>query len=56
MSAQNALIQVEGVYNAYGDRLIHRGVSFEVQKGEVLAILGGRWEREEHAFTQFDFA
>lgn len=41
MSAQNALIQVEGVYNAYGDRLIHRGVSFEVQKGEVLAILGG---------------
>ncbi|WP_163533080.1 ABC transporter ATP-binding protein [Helicobacter suis] len=35
------LIVVDNVYNAYGDRLIHRGVSFEVFKGEILAILGG---------------
>ncbi|WP_414735905.1 ABC transporter ATP-binding protein [Helicobacter heilmannii] len=40
-SMSNSLISVENIHTAYGDRIIHRGVSFSVDKGEVMAILGG---------------
>ncbi|WP_104749541.1 ABC transporter ATP-binding protein [Helicobacter cynogastricus] len=35
------LIEVKDLYTAYGNHVIHRGVSFSVYQGEVLAILGG---------------
>ncbi|WP_120944208.1 MULTISPECIES: ABC transporter ATP-binding protein [Helicobacter] len=35
------LIEVCDLYTAYGAHVIHKGVSFSVYKGEVLAILGG---------------
>jgi len=36
-----AIIRVEGLTAAYGDRVIFDGVSFEVLRGEILGILGG---------------
>ncbi|AFI05990.1 ABC transporter ATP-binding protein [Helicobacter cetorum] len=35
------LIEVKNIHNAFGSTIIHRGVSFNVYKGEVVAILGG---------------
>ncbi|RVZ12620.1 ATP-binding cassette domain-containing protein, partial [Helicobacter pylori] len=35
------LIEVKDLHSAFGNTIIHRGVSFSVHKGEVMAILGG---------------
>ncbi|PAF43355.1 ATP-binding cassette domain-containing protein [Helicobacter sp. 11S03491-1] len=37
----NPIVEVKNLYNAYGDTIIHNGISFEVYKGEIFAILGG---------------
>jgi len=34
-------IQIEGVVNAFGDRVIHDGVDLTVEPGEVLGVVGG---------------
>lgn len=36
-----APVQVEGLTMAYGRKLIQRDLSFEIRRGEVLAIMGG---------------
>ncbi|HTR02002.1 MAG TPA: ATP-binding cassette domain-containing protein [Thermoanaerobaculia bacterium] len=42
MSAEApVVIAVEGVTIAYGDKVVQRGISFEVRRGEVFVILGG---------------
>ncbi|GAA8074012.1 ABC transporter ATP-binding protein [Helicobacter pylori] len=43
MNATNnqVLIEVKDLHSAFGSTIIHRGVSFSVHKGEVMAILGG---------------
>ncbi|MDO7252523.1 ABC transporter ATP-binding protein [Helicobacter cappadocius] len=35
------IIQVKNLYTAYGKHIIHNNISFEVEKGEIFAILGG---------------
>ncbi len=34
-------IRVEGLRNAFGDQVIHDGLSLEVRKGEILGVVGG---------------
>lgn len=35
------LVRVEGLAMAYGDKLVQRDLTFDVRRGEVLAIVGG---------------
>jgi phospholipid/cholesterol/gamma-HCH transport system ATP-binding protein len=35
------IVSVHGVVNRFGDQLIHDGVSMEVERGEVMGIVGG---------------
>ncbi|MCL2525641.1 MAG: ABC transporter ATP-binding protein [Coriobacteriia bacterium] len=39
-TAENPMISVRGISHAYGDKQVLRGVSFDAQAGEVVAILG----------------
>jgi phospholipid/cholesterol/gamma-HCH transport system ATP-binding protein len=41
MSAAATVISVEDVTIAYGDKVVQKGVSFDVHRGEVFVILGG---------------
>ncbi|NRF68141.1 ATP-binding cassette domain-containing protein [Aquincola sp. S2] len=41
MDAAPTLVRVEGLTMAYGDKLIQRDLTFDVRRGEVLAIIGG---------------
>ncbi len=41
MASESPIIEVSGLTVSYGDRLILSDVSFEVQRGEILFILGG---------------
>jgi phospholipid/cholesterol/gamma-HCH transport system ATP-binding protein len=36
-----AVIEVRGIVNRFGPQLVHDGVSFEVQAGEIFGIVGG---------------
>lgn len=36
-----SIIQVKNLLTAYGSDVIHNNISFEVEKGEIFAILGG---------------
>jgi phospholipid/cholesterol/gamma-HCH transport system ATP-binding protein len=36
-----AVINLRGIVTRFGDRLIHDGIDLEVQRGEVLALVGG---------------
>jgi phospholipid/cholesterol/gamma-HCH transport system ATP-binding protein len=38
---QEVVIRVEGLKTGFGDFIVHEGVSFEIRRGEVFAILGG---------------
>lgn len=35
------IVQVRDLFTAYGDVIIHKGISFDVKKGEIFGILGG---------------
>lgn len=35
------IIQVQGVYKAFGVQQVHRGIDLDIQRGEVITILGG---------------
>jgi phospholipid/cholesterol/gamma-HCH transport system ATP-binding protein len=37
----NVLVSVRGVVNRFGEQVIHDGVDLDVQRGEVLGIVGG---------------
>ena len=36
-----ALIRVEGLHKSFGPKKVHNGVSFELEEGETLTIIGG---------------
>lgn len=40
-TASDIAVRVENLYTAFGTRVIHDDVSFEVRRGEILGILGG---------------
>ena len=35
------IISVRGLHNSFGDQVIHDGVDLEVQRGEILGVVGG---------------
>ena len=35
------VIEVHGLWTAFGAQVIHRNIDFVVQKGEIIAIIGG---------------
>lgn len=41
MDKSSAIVSVHGVVNRFGDQLVHDGVDLEVQRGEVMGIVGG---------------
>ncbi len=41
MSASEPLIKVNNLHKYYGEKIVHRGISFELYKGEVLTLMGG---------------
>ncbi|HKD23156.1 MAG TPA: ATP-binding cassette domain-containing protein, partial [Rhizomicrobium sp.] len=37
----NVVIRIRGLVNAFGDRVIHDGIDLDVERGEVLGVVGG---------------
>lgn len=37
----NVVLQVKNMKKAFGEKIVHRGVNFEVHQGEILGLLGG---------------
>ena len=35
------IISVRGLHNSFGDQIIHEGVDLDVQRGEILGVVGG---------------
>ncbi|WP_257842575.1 ATP-binding cassette domain-containing protein [Helicobacter sp. 13S00477-4] len=35
------IIEVKNLYNAYGSEVVHNGINFHINQGEIFAILGG---------------
>jgi phospholipid/cholesterol/gamma-HCH transport system ATP-binding protein len=40
-ASQEVVLKVADIYKSFGSKEVHKGVSFELRKGEVLALLGG---------------
>jgi phospholipid/cholesterol/gamma-HCH transport system ATP-binding protein len=38
---QDVVLEVRGIKKSFGDKVIHRGVSFVLHKGEILGLFGG---------------
>jgi len=38
---ESPVIRVEGLYNAFGDQVIHEDLDLELRKGEILGVVGG---------------
>ena len=34
-------LRVEDLHKAFGEKIVHRGVSFDLHRGEILALFGG---------------
>ncbi|MCM2324203.1 MAG: ATP-binding cassette domain-containing protein, partial [Oligoflexia bacterium] len=34
-------LEIKNVFKSFGEKRVHRGVSFELQKGEILGLWGG---------------
>ena len=34
-------LQVQNIHKSFGPKIVHRGVNFELKRGEILALLGG---------------
>jgi len=43
-----AVISLRGIVTRFDDRLIHDGIDLEVRRGEVLALVGGSGQRQDH--------
>src|SRR3954447_7064990 len=41
MDPQVVALDVRNLHKAFGDKVVHRGVSFQVEKGEILGLFGG---------------
>jgi phospholipid/cholesterol/gamma-HCH transport system ATP-binding protein len=39
--SQEIALDVRNLYKAFGDKEVHKGVSFQVRKGEILGLFGG---------------
>ncbi len=39
--SQSPIIQVQNLYTAYGDHIVHNNISFDIYQGEIFGILGG---------------
>ncbi len=39
--AHEVVLEVRDVHKAYGEKKVHKGVSFELRKGEILGLFGG---------------
>ena len=35
------IIEVHDLVTSYGSRVVHRGISFAIKRGEIFAIIGG---------------
>jgi len=35
------VLEIKGIYKSFGEKVIHRGVSFQLHKGEILGLFGG---------------
>lgn len=40
-SPSSAALVLKDIHKSFGDKAVHRGVSFELRKGEILALFGG---------------
>ncbi len=38
---QDVLIKVTGIINQFGAQRIHDGLNFEINRGEILGLVGG---------------
>jgi len=36
-----AVLDIRNLHKSFGEKVVHRGVSFQLQQGEILALLGG---------------
>jgi phospholipid/cholesterol/gamma-HCH transport system ATP-binding protein len=41
LDTEGPAIQIEGLVNAFGDNVVHDGLTLEVERGEVLGVVGG---------------
>jgi len=41
MNTPETVLEIRGIKKAFGSKVIHRGVTFSLQKGEVLGLFGG---------------
>ncbi len=41
MSDQDSIIRVRGLHNSFGDQVIHDHLDLDVQRGEILGVVGG---------------
>jgi len=38
---KNIVLELKDIHKSFGEKSVHRGVSFQLQKGEILALFGG---------------
>jgi phospholipid/cholesterol/gamma-HCH transport system ATP-binding protein len=41
MNAPEAIIQVRGLKNSFGNQVVHEGLDLDVRRGEILGVVGG---------------
>jgi phospholipid/cholesterol/gamma-HCH transport system ATP-binding protein len=37
----NIALRIQGLHKSFGDKVVHRGVSFDLMEGEILGLFGG---------------
>ncbi len=41
MSGTDTILSVQDLHKSFGPKQVHRGVSFDLKRGEILALFGG---------------
>ena len=41
MTRDDALIQVRGLVNRFGNQTVHDGLDLDIRRGEILGVVGG---------------